>query len=81
MTYHIVNEEKKIVAKFSATNLEDVWKKFNKRAKELLLGATDFYAGDLSFGRLAWTGTTKQGKPEKLFLAKVQEDGTYSFVN
>ena len=75
MTYHIINEEKKIVAKFSATKLDDVWKKFSKLAKELLpQGATDFYVSDsLSFGRLAWKGTTKQGRVETLYLVKAQD--------
>jgi hypothetical protein len=78
--YHIVYDDGTQIAKFTASKIEDVWKKYNKRCDELLVNKKDIPSHE-SFGNLAWTGNLKKNyKPVTLRLAKVTESG-YIFEN
>ena len=73
--YHILAANNKIVAKFTSYKIEDVWKKYNTRCKQLLLNAEDIQ-DKKSFGCLAWKGSLKKdGADTVLRLAKVTESG------
>lgn len=73
--YHIIATTGKVVAKFTSCKIQDVWKKYNTRCKQLLEEAEDIQ-DKTSFGCLAWKGSLKKdGADTVLRLARVTESG------
>lgn len=78
--YHIIYDDGTVIAKFTATKIPDVWKKYNKRCRELLRDPKDIACHE-SFGAMAWEGRLKRDyRPVTLRLAKVTSEG-YVFEN
>jgi hypothetical protein len=76
--YHILADNNKIVAKFTSCKIQDVWKKYNTRCKQLLLNAEDIH-DKTSFGGLSWKGSLKKdGTDTVLRLVKVSKSGYVS---
>lgn len=78
--YHIIDGNNTKIAKFTASKMEDVWKKYNNLCDRLLMNKKDIPSRE-SFGCLAWTGILRKNYTQAtLMLAKVTETG-YVFEN